>query len=228
MNDYQEEKHNSNQLVVKVSLENLATIKRIPDFEAGINTLDSINKEVDNIRAQQEKDNSGVTENKHFTMKNLLNQTLEIAGAVYAYASKKNDILLMGKVDYKINKLSRVGPGKLISAASTTLEEAKKIPAEDLANAGITAAELTAYEEMVNYFKSISNSPREAQISTSVYTKQLAKLFKQSNQLFRHTLDQLARQFKTKAPEFYQKYRSARKSIKHSGTTPDATDKTKE
>lgn len=216
MNDYQEEKHNSNLLVVKVAKENPGVIAQIPDFEEGINKLDAINKEVEEIRPLQEQDNSGITANKGFSVQKLLNRTLDVSGAVYSVADKKNDLMLKERVNFKTGKLSKMMPGKLISAATTTLEEAKKVPAADLAKAGITAAELTAYEEMVTYFKGVINSPRAATIDTSVYTKRLKELFAESSALFSETLDRLARQFKEKAPDFYLKYRSARKAIHHS------------
>lgn len=220
MNDYQEERHASNKLVVKIARENPAIIKLIPDFESGINMQDEINKEVEKISTQQEKDTSAITENKRFTIKKLLSQTLEVSGAVHAYASKKKDILLMGKVNFKVGALSNMSAGKLISVANTSLEEAQRVPAKDLALAGISASELAAYKEMVDYFKNISNSPREAQIETSVYTKRLAELIKASTKLYKESLDRLALQFKSKAPEFYQKYRSARKSIRRTTETP--------
>jgi hypothetical protein len=128
----------------------------------------------------------------------------------------------MERVNFKTGKLSKMMPGMLISAATTTLEEAKKVPAADLAKAGITAAELTAYEEMVTYFKGIANSPRAAIIETSVHTKRLKELFAESSALFRETLDRLARQFKDKAPDFYLKYRGARKAIRHTPVKPKA------
>jgi hypothetical protein len=220
MNDYQEEKHNSNQLVVKVAKENPDVIKQIPDFEEGINKLDVINKEVEAIRPLQEQNKSGIAEHKGYSLQKLIYRTLDISGAVYSWADKKNDQALKEKVNFKTGKLSRIMPGKLISAATITLEEAKKVPADDLAKAGITATELTAYEEMVAYFKGIANSPRAAIIDTSVHTKRLKELFGESSSLISETLDRLARQFKEKAPDFYLKYRGARKAIRHTPVAP--------
>jgi hypothetical protein len=221
MNDYQEEKHTSNKLVVKVANENPEATKLIPDFEDGIKKLDVINKEVEKVRTLQEEDKSGVTDNKHYTLDNLRESTLDVGGAVHSYGSKKKDVPLMGKVNFKAGKLSGMVPGKIIAAANTTLEEAKKIPAEDLAKAGITAAELTEYEALVTYFKTVSAAPREAQVEVSAYTKRLAVLFAESRELFRDSLDKLARQFKKKAPSFYVLYRGARKTIHRS---PNDTD----
>lgn len=221
MNDYQEERHNSDQLVVKIAKENPEAVKLIPAFEEGIKNLELLNDEVEKFRVLQEEDKSGVTVNKRFTMNNLINQTLDVSGAVHVCAYKKNDVLLMSKVDYKVGSLSKVVPGKVIAAAIITLEEAKKVPVADLANTGISAAELTEYEEMVTYFKSIKSSPREVQIDVSVYTKQLGNTFKEITKLYKNTLDRLARQFKTKAPEFYQKYRAARKAIHRGPENPE-------
>lgn len=226
MNDYQEEKHNSNQLVVEVAKQNPNATKLIPDFEEAINKLDAINKEVEKIRPLQELDNTGIAEEKGFSVKKLLNKTLDFSGAVYSWADKKSDLAVKERVNFKTGKLSKMTPGKLISAATITLDEAKKVPAADLAKGGISAAELTDYEEMVTYFKGIANSPRAAIIDTSAYTKRLKELFAASSTLISETLDRLARQFREKAPDFYFKYRGARKAIRHTPGNPNTdTDK---
>jgi hypothetical protein len=230
MNDYQDEKLDSNKLVVKIARENQETTNLIPDFADGITRQEEINNEIDRIRILQEKDNSGVTENKNYTLKSLLDQTLDISGAVHSYAVKKEDTQVMSKVDFKVRTLSKMVPGKLISAAGTTLEEAKKVPSADLAKTGISSDELKAYEEIVEHYKSISNSPRATQIEVSVYTKQLLALFKESGKLYKQSMDRLARQFKTKAPEYYMKYHAARKAIHRGGSdseTPTTDDSKK-
>jgi len=104
---------------------------------------------VEKIRTLQEQDFSGVTTHKTFTMDNLSNYTVDIAGAVYSYAEKKNDVVLKGKVNYKRGALANMTPGEIISAANTVQAEAKKVPAADLVKEGISADDLKAYDEMV-------------------------------------------------------------------------------
>lgn len=215
MTDYQEEKHSSNKLVVTISKENPKSIELIPAFAEGIEKLDVLNKEIEKYRTLQETDITGVTVNKDFTMDNFINYTVDVAGAVYSWADKKNDIILMGIVDFKISKVSKMTPGKIISAAATVIDEARKLPEAELANEGISADELKTYEDMLAYFKDMSISTREATINKSGYTSELATLFAKVSKLYKNTLDRLAHQFKRKDPEYYRKYRAARKVIHH-------------
>jgi hypothetical protein len=223
MNTYQEEKHASSKLVVKVARENPQSTALIPSFEAGITKLDAINIEVEKIRKLQDQDISGVTVNKNFTEENLNTYTVDVAGAVYSYAVSKKDEVLKGIVNYKRGTVGNMTAEELISAAGIVLEEAKKVPAADLAKEGITADELKTFEDMVTYFKTVSNSPRESIIDRSGNTKRLAELFKESASLYKNTLDRLGHQFLRKDSTFYYKYRGARKVIHHGGDNPDTT-----
>jgi hypothetical protein len=221
MTTYQEEQHSSDKLIVQVSEENPESTKLVPAFEEGIQKLKLVNDEVEKIRQLQEKDISGVTENKHFTIDKLNESTFDISGAVYSYADAKGDLVLKGLVNYSKTQLTKMVPGVLISAANTVLQEAKKLLPADLTKYGISAAELKDHEDLVTYFMPVSESTRGAIIDRTGYTKRLAELFEQSSLLRQNTLDSLGRQFKKKAPAFYTLYRGARKII-HQG--PDHTD----
>ena len=101
--------------------------------------------------------------------------------------------------------------------------EAGKIPAEALAEEGITAEEMTLLADAYNQFRDIVNSKREAVIERSGYTDRLAELFAEAASLKKNTLDRLATQFQRKAPEFYQKYKDAATVI-HKRTAKKTTE----
>jgi hypothetical protein len=113
---------------------------------------------------------------------------------------------------------------KLIDAAGIVLEEARKIPAATLAEAGITADEMTQFATTYDQLKGTANGKREAQIDHSSQTDRIAELFAEAADLKKNILDRLATQFQRKAPEFYQKYKDASMVIyRHS---PKSTAKT--
>lgn len=229
MTTNQEEQLSSDKLVVKTAEENPDSIKLIPAFEAAIQKLKLIIGEVEKLRMLQDKDISGVTEHKHFTIDQLNERTLEVSGATFAYAEDQGDTVLKKLVDVKKDELNHKTPGEIVSVANTILTEAKKVVAADLTKHGISPAELKEFEDMVTYFNGISESPRESIIDRSGATKRIGELFKQSSALRKNTLDKLARQFKRKDPAYYLKYKGSRKIIHHGGNTaatPDTTAKT--
>ena len=210
MNKYQTAKLDSLKLIVKESKNNPESIAKVPKFGIVINRVDQICKEVDSCQIKQEKDLTGITTDKDNALENLTESTIEIAGAVYSFAHDRNDNALMARVNYKPTSIEKMTQSEVIAAAGIVLEEALKISSEDLANEGISAKELSAYAELISYFKAIKSSKHEAVIDRSGTTEKLSILFNEANSLVKDKLDRLAVQFKRKDPEFYLKYKAAR------------------
>lgn len=210
MNKYQSAKQDSNKLVVKEARNNPASVNLIPKFASAIDKLESITIEIDEIRVQQEKDLTGVTTDKLFTMGNLIDYLVDIAGAIYAYALDKNDNSLMAKVNFTASEVEKMSQSEIITAAKIVNEEAGKVAASDMTDHGISADELKEFGELNDYFQVIKSSTREAIIDRSGSTEKLRKLFIEARKLVKGTLDRLAMQYKRKDPDFYLKYRAAR------------------
>jgi len=225
MNAYQSERQTSYRNVVKLAKAREASVKLIPNFSKGIDKLDQIITQIDQERVQQEKAISGVTEAKNFTEEDLIEQTIDISGAVHSYAHSKNDLVLMAKVNYKSSVIERMSIEQLIAASGIVLEEALKIPVADLADEGITTEEMTVYKGIVTFYKTLSTSAREAIIARSLHTKKIALLFEQAGSLVKNSLDRLAPQFKRKDPDFYLQYKAARNVIHRGPTNSKVVDK---
>ncbi len=117
----------------------------------------------------------------------------------------------MAKVNYKTTVVERMTQNELIAAGGVVLEEALKIPTADLANEGITAIELTAYNQLISTYKSVKSSNKEAVIDRSGTTENISSLLKEASALLKGQLDRLALQLKRKDPDFYRRYKTARK-----------------
>jgi hypothetical protein len=230
MNKYQTAKQDAYMLVVKEAKSNADSIKLIPKFAKGIEQLDAINKEIDAIRIQQEKDLTGIAADKRYTLNNLTDYMVDIAGAMHAYAHGSGNNTLIGKVNYKPSVVEKMSQAEIIAAAGIVCEEAGKIPAAELAEVGVSAEELKEFAELNNYFKNIKSAPREAIIDRSGSTEKLRDLFKEAGKLVKDSLDRLATQFKRKDPDFYLKYRAARNIVysrpqKEKGAETDTNNK---
>jgi hypothetical protein len=210
MNKYQTAKLDSLKLIVKESKENPESVAKVPKFGIVINRVDQICIEVDSEQIDQEKDLTGITTDKINALENLTDSTIEISGALYSFAHDSNNNAMMARVNFKPTNLEKMTQSEVIATAGIVLEEALKLDPEDLANEGITADELTTYNELITFFKEIKSSKHEAVIDRSGTTENLNNLIKEASSLVKNKLDRLAVQFKRKDPEFYLKYKAAR------------------
>ena len=210
MNKYQTARLDSLKLIVKESKNNPASIALVPKFGSVINRMEAIGNELEGLQVLQAKDLTGITTDKDVALDDLSDSTVEIAGAVYSYAHDRHDNTLMMKVNYKSKAIEEMTQSEIVAVAGIVLEEALKIPADDLANEGISAAEMSDYRQLISHFSSIKSSKREAVIDRSGTTEKINGLFKEASILIKDKLDRLAAQFKRKDPEFYLKYKAAR------------------
>jgi hypothetical protein len=210
MNKYQTARLDSLKLIVKESKNNPDSLALLPKFGVVINRLETICMAIESHQVQQEKDLKGITADKDVALENLIDSTVEIAGAVYSYAHDMKNNTLMSKVNYKSTAVEKMTQSEVVAVASIILEEAVRIPAPEMTNEGISQEELTAYGELINHFKAIKSSKREAVISRTGTTENLNNLFKEASTLLYEKLDRLAIQFKRKDPDFYLRYKAAR------------------
>lgn len=209
MNSYQISRQASYKLIVTEAKNNPGTISLIPTFAKGITRLEEITIEIDSLSVQQSKDITGITDDKNAQLEDVMDFIIDVAGAVHSYAIGKGDKILQAKVNFKVTRIDKMKQAEVIDAAGVVLEEARKIPAEALADEGITAEEMTQFAAAYTLLKGSVGSKREAVIDHTGYTDRLAELFTEAADLKKNTLDRLATQFMRKAPEFYNKYKAA-------------------
>ena len=226
MNNFQISTQTSNKLIVTEAKNNLQVLALIPSFAKGITRLEEITNEIDSLDVQQSKDLKGITEDKQVLKEELADYVIDVAGAVHSFANGKSNKTLQTKVNFKTNKVHSLNQNDLTNAAAVVLEEAGKIPAETLAEEGITAEEMTQFAETFKLFSGTTTGKREAVIERSSTTDRIAELFAEAADLKKNTLDRLVTQYQRKAPEFYNKYKAAanviHKRAAKANTTPPA------
>jgi hypothetical protein len=221
MNSLQNSTLASYGLIVTEAKNEPETVSLIPKFQKGITRLGEIKVEIEDLAVQQTKDLKGITDDKKDSLDELSASLIDVAGAVHSYANGKGDKILLAKVDYKTNRVHTMKQADIIYASGIVLEEAVKVPAEALADEGITPEEMASFTSEYNYFKGITSSKREATIDRTGYTDRIAELFAEAAELKKNTLDRLATQFIRKAPQFYNKYKAAA-TVLHKHTSKPA------
>jgi len=209
MNDYQKASKKSFDLIVKVGDEYPEAIALVPRFATTFATFKNVVNQIADLSALQATDITGVAADKNTLMDEVIHQMVDVSGALHSYAIFTNDKTLAAKVNYKEWTVNRMSLSDLLDACAIVLEEASKIAPAELANEGITAAELTELTSDYTQLKAGKSNTRSAIIDRTGYTQQIADLFAQAADLKKNTLDRLATQFQRKSPEFYQKYKAA-------------------
>lgn len=204
----------SYKLIVSESKKNPLSIALIPKFGVVINEMSQICTDIDLLHIIQEKDLTGITTDKNIDHDKIIDYTLGMSGAIHSFAEDTNNNTLKSLINYKAGQLESMNQAELIAASGIVLDEIKKIAEADIANEGITAEEITAYSDLIDHYKSIKSSKREAVIDKSGVTEKMDQLFIRARLLVKNKLDKLANQFKTKDPDFYLKYKAAR-SVKY-------------
>jgi len=201
-------------------------VATIPYFAQGVDQLAALLPEIELLSVTQDRDLTGITEDKNDLADKVIDHLIEVSGAVHSYAEQNGNKALQSLVNYKSTKVVRLDQHDLIAAATIVRDEAQKIP--ELSNAGIRPEELGEFNEALTRLKNSTSNRREAGIEQSGSTKRIAELFSRAEDIKRNTLDRLAPQFQRKAPEFFNKYKSAsnvmyrRAAKKTDTTTPEA------
>jgi len=222
MNSYQKSKFKSYELIVIEKNNNPEIVATIPYFAQGVDQLAALLPEIELLSVTQDKDLTGITEDKNEVADQVIDHLIEVSGAVHSYAEQNGNKALQSLVNYKSAKVVRLDQHDLIAAATIVLDEAQKIP--ELSNAGISPEELGEFNEALTRLKNSTSNRREAGIEQSGSTKRIAELFSRAEDIKKNTLDRLAPQFQRKAPEFFNKYKSAATVIyKHAAKKTDTT-----
>lgn len=209
MNYYQKARLSSNKQIVIEAENHAAEVAVIPTFVRGIEQLKVTNSQLDELSAIQSEDLTGITEDKNEVQHEVIDYLLQFSGAIHSYAGQQGNKSLQSLVNFKIGKIELLDRHEIIDAAATVLREARKVPARALANEGITPDEITRFDNVLTQLKGYSNTRQTAGIDQQDVTRRIAKLFAQAADIKKNTLDRLVLQFQRKAPEFYNKYKTA-------------------
>lgn len=209
MTDKQENKRSMYIAVQKVCNTNNNVWSALPAFVTAFSEFQTTIAEIDTQRQIQEGKTTGITQNKQKEEDEMIQATIEMAAAVYAYASKIGDNELKQKVNYTPSDLRNSRDTILKDICQTIHNEAANI-IDHLADYGKTPTDLTNLQKEINDFADILAKPRTAIGTRATATSKLIELFQQADDLLKNQLDKLVVNFQTTNPIFYNKYQNAR------------------
>ncbi len=209
MNYHQIAKLESYKLMVYEANANESSSATIPVFAESINKLNEICIEIDDLHVEQEKDITGVTEDKNQILTQLIELMADVAYALQTYAKRNNNNTLYERVEYSEATISKLRHAEISSVARIFIEEVKLLTPEELTAYGLSEEDISELIRLKDEYKLIVQTPRQSIIERSSITEKIKFLFDEAYDIKKNVLDKLANRFKRKDPEFYLKFNAA-------------------
>ncbi len=218
MNKYQRSRLESYNLIVFEAQNYAGSIAVIPKFAAAIAEIKEICIQIKNAQVQQEKDITGVTEDKHQILNNLIDMLMDLSGALQSYALERKNNTLYERVKFSESFIEKSAHSDISSISSLLVGEMDKLTQEELTAEGISSEDVAEIKKLDLDYKEMLQAPRQAIIDRTGHTENMRNLLEKAAEIKNNVLDNLIIQFKRKDPEFYFKYNAAANVIiRHGG-----------
>lgn len=209
MTDRQENKRSMYLAVQRVCNRHNSVWSGLGAFVTAFGDFEGIIQQIEDARLIQEGQTTGITENKQKEEDEMIDKTIEVGSAVFAYASDTGNNELKEKVDYSPSALMRSRDTILRDRCKLVHDETEKIISE-LGDYGIVETDLTELQKEIDDYTEIIAKPRTAIGTRATATTQLVELFKQGDNDLNDRMDRLVEQYKKDEKKFYREYRNAR------------------
>lgn len=202
------------------------SVAKIPLFKAKITLVREIVAEIQILAPQHIESTKGKTTSKNSLLDELVDTTDIIASAVHSCAHQKGDTNLIEKVNYKRSKINNIGQNQILDIARVVLNNAKQVPAAELAEAGISAEELTEFAELIARVGAMVPDNAVTEVEKTAIGERIRELFAELADIKANHLNRLSKQFIRKDPDFYYRYKTTMVVQYPSSKKKDTTDTT--
>jgi len=166
-------------------------------------------KQIDTAAATRNNANAGTYETRDAATESLIDVLIEVAGALFAYASKKKLADVKSMTDVRPSKLEDMPKVELEQKAKDIADLAQKYTAE-IVSFGTTAEKITELNTMIAAF-----STSEDAVDTGVgkrmgAVKSLGSLIRETDALLVEQFDKTMLNIKRTNPDIYAEYLAAR------------------
>jgi hypothetical protein len=182
------------------------------NYEAFVRNLQAIEA----LIARAEADSTAISRQKNAWREQLIDDTTRLVKKVLSFAADTQDKALAAHIDHSRSELRNLRESLLPGICYAVCDKAAGYLPQ-LAEYGVTQAELAGLRSLADQFKAIIPEPKLVISTGKQVTGALADAFRQNNDLLREQLDGKLEQFKDGQPAFYAAYFDARNVIDRSG-----------
>ncbi|MGQ0738370.1 MAG: carboxypeptidase-like regulatory domain-containing protein [Bacteroidota bacterium] len=212
MNSRQEAKFNMFDAVFTHCDENAVTVATVPAFATAVNSFEVI---LDDLREAAQQEISIITghaANKAEQKQSLIEKTLDIAGAIAAFAASTNNTVLKEQVTLTYSGLNRLRD-ELLSPQCSNILDAALANAAALIPFGVTVVKTGALSDAIDAYSVSVPAPRNAVANRTSISQTIKLKLEQGDEMLKEQMDMLAVQFKTTHLGFYNAYKANREIL---------------
>jgi Carboxypeptidase regulatory-like domain len=191
MNAKQESNLNMCHSVLTHCETNAAITSTVTAYSNAIATLKTTLSAISSTVQQQLRNTKGITISKGENKQSLASLTVEIAGAVFAYASDIANTILKNAAKITVSELLRSRDEEMGPRCSAILKLAQNNK-DELKPYGITDAVITSLQAAIDAYTAAVPAPRNAAAQNAAYRETLKSLFKTANSIIKEKLDKLS------------------------------------
>ena len=152
---------------------------------------------------------TGVAEDKKQARIEVVEDTINVAASVIAWASTNKNRELVARVNFSRSTLMTARSVECV-AHCQTVHDAAEENLEALADYGVTEADLEGLQEKIDAFDGVADKPREAVTKRATFTTGVREEIEAIDEILEGRLDKLALKFRGSNPEFVKDYKNAR------------------
>ena len=176
------------------------------------NDVTALRSNVDTLHAErqkQERTKTGVAKDKKQKKHRVSSLALRIGGILQSYATAIGDFVLYEKVNYSMTDLMNARDTVTADRCRIILTEARAVE-NLLGDYNLTPAMVTELSGAIDEYVDVLAAPRIAISEGSVSTRNIAGLFRSSDNILKNKLDKMMLSYETTNPDFFQEYQNAR------------------
>lgn len=167
-------------------------------------------------RDAQTLETTGITTDKTAKRAAMVEKALFLENRLQSYANVTSNPELLESIQYSASDLKKARDTDVVGICNTILAKATANAAA-IVTYGVTAAMITDLQAAIAAYSATLAKPKAAKSQTKTATENLAKLFKEADELLVKRLDLDIELFKASKPEFYSQYKTARMIVSTGG-----------
>ena len=172
---------------------------------------------IEQNRDAQLLETTGITTDKTTKRNSMTDKALFMINRMQSYANVVTNPELLENIKYSASDLKKKRDSDVIGICNIVTAKANA-NVTALATYGVTAAMITELQAAITAYMAVLAKPKVAKSQTKTATENLAKLFKEADDILNQRLDLDIELFKATKPEFYSQYKTARMIVSLGGT----------
>jgi len=186
-----------------------AILATVSDLDTGLGVIGDTDK-------KQASPTSGATKDKEQVRHDYEEEILLIADQLAALAAQTKNAVLAGKAELTLSSLNKM-PAEVLEATGKNISELATANIAALAGYNITAADVTALDNLTTAFHGAKSEPRAAVVDRKKQTDTLPGAIADVRSILRNRLDKQMTTYRRTNGEFYAGYLAARGIVDKGG-----------